>query len=152
MSFFATGLALGYYWVEAVIFLIGILVANVPEGLLATVTVSVFIPQSLFCVRVSVSASIVGTCIKMYNLQLIDSMQFQCVCIVNTNHLLFQDKLFSCDLYTQQQSKDWKVHVLAQFIKPVIQIDLTTLPIISSPYNNILDEKTLDITKCNTND
>ena len=82
MSFFATGLALGYYWVEAVIFLIGILVANVPEGLLATVTVSVFIPQSLFCVRVSVSASIVGTCIEMYNLQLIDSMQFQCVCVL----------------------------------------------------------------------
>jgi len=30
---------LGYHWLEAVIFLIGIIVANVPEGLLATVTV-----------------------------------------------------------------------------------------------------------------
>ena len=30
---------LGYDWLDAVIFLIGIIVANVPEGLLATVTV-----------------------------------------------------------------------------------------------------------------
>ena len=30
---------IGYTWLESVIFLIGIIVANVPEGLLATVTV-----------------------------------------------------------------------------------------------------------------
>lgn len=40
MSFFILSLILGYTWLEAVIFLIGIIVANVPEGLLATVTVS----------------------------------------------------------------------------------------------------------------
>uniref|UniRef100_A0A1A8RP76 Calcium-transporting ATPase n=1 Tax=Nothobranchius rachovii TaxID=451742 RepID=A0A1A8RP76_9TELE len=39
VSFFVLSLALGYTWLEAVIFLIGIIVANVPEGLLATVTV-----------------------------------------------------------------------------------------------------------------
>ncbi|MBN3322248.1 AT1A2 ATPase, partial [Atractosteus spatula] len=39
VSFFALSLILGYSWLEAVIFLIGIIVANVPEGLLATVTV-----------------------------------------------------------------------------------------------------------------
>uniref|UniRef100_A0A8C5FLA5 Sodium/potassium-transporting ATPase subunit alpha n=1 Tax=Gadus morhua TaxID=8049 RepID=A0A8C5FLA5_GADMO len=39
MSFFILSLILGYSWLEAVIFLIGIIVANVPEGLLATVTV-----------------------------------------------------------------------------------------------------------------
>lgn len=39
VSFFVLSLALGYSWLEAVIFLIGIIVANVPEGLLATVTV-----------------------------------------------------------------------------------------------------------------
>jgi len=32
---------LGYEWLDAVIFLIGIIVANVPEGLLATVTVRI---------------------------------------------------------------------------------------------------------------
>lgn len=41
VSFFILSLILGYTWLEAVIFLIGIIVANVPEGLLATVTVSI---------------------------------------------------------------------------------------------------------------
>ncbi|XP_077985595.1 sodium/potassium-transporting ATPase subunit alpha-3-like isoform X1 [Glandiceps talaboti] len=39
VSFFILAFILGYEWLEAVIFLIGIIVANVPEGLLATVTV-----------------------------------------------------------------------------------------------------------------
>jgi len=39
VSFFLIALVLEYYWLDAVIFLIGIIVANVPEGLLATVTV-----------------------------------------------------------------------------------------------------------------
>ncbi|CAF3970391.1 unnamed protein product [Rotaria magnacalcarata] len=39
VSFFVIAFVLGYPWLEAVIFLIGIIVANVPEGLLATVTV-----------------------------------------------------------------------------------------------------------------
>ncbi|XP_067123048.1 sodium/potassium-transporting ATPase subunit alpha-like isoform X2 [Centruroides vittatus] len=39
VSFFVIAFILGYYWLDAVIFLIGIIVANVPEGLLATVTV-----------------------------------------------------------------------------------------------------------------
>ena len=39
VTFFIIALLLGYQWLDAVIFLIGIIVANVPEGLLATVTV-----------------------------------------------------------------------------------------------------------------
>ena len=39
VSFFVIAFILGYDWLDAVIFLIGIIVANVPEGLLATVTV-----------------------------------------------------------------------------------------------------------------
>merc|ERR1719295_645784 len=39
VTFFIIAFILGYHWLEAVIFLIGIIVANVPEGLLATVTV-----------------------------------------------------------------------------------------------------------------
>ena len=39
VSFFIIAFILGYHWLDAVIFLIGIIVANVPEGLLATVTV-----------------------------------------------------------------------------------------------------------------
>ncbi len=40
VTFFIVAFILGYHWLDAVIFLIGIIVANVPEGLLATVTVS----------------------------------------------------------------------------------------------------------------
>uniref|UniRef100_A0A7N8YAJ9 Sodium/potassium-transporting ATPase subunit alpha n=1 Tax=Mastacembelus armatus TaxID=205130 RepID=A0A7N8YAJ9_9TELE len=39
VTFLILSVILGYTWLEAVIFLIGIIVANVPEGLLATVTV-----------------------------------------------------------------------------------------------------------------
>merc|ERR1711963_510186 len=41
VTFFIIAFILGYHWLDAVIFLIGIIVANVPEGLLATVTVCV---------------------------------------------------------------------------------------------------------------
>ena len=37
--FFIIAIVLGYHWLNAIIFLIGIIVALVPEGLLATVTV-----------------------------------------------------------------------------------------------------------------
>ena len=40
VTFFIICMFLGYFWLDAVVFLIGIIVANVPEGLLATVTVS----------------------------------------------------------------------------------------------------------------
>ncbi|KAG9511132.1 Sodium/potassium-transporting ATPase subunit alpha-1 [Fragariocoptes setiger] len=39
VTFFILALIMGYYWLDAVVFLIGIIVANVPEGLIATVTV-----------------------------------------------------------------------------------------------------------------
>lgn len=39
VSFFIIAFILGYDWLNAVVFLIGIIVANVPEGLIATVTV-----------------------------------------------------------------------------------------------------------------
>merc|ERR1712226_1796082 len=39
VTFFFLSLYMGYPWLKAVVFLIGIIVANVPEGLLATVTV-----------------------------------------------------------------------------------------------------------------
>ncbi len=39
VAFFIIAVAMGYNWIDSVVFLIGIIVANVPEGLLATVTV-----------------------------------------------------------------------------------------------------------------
>lgn len=39
-TFFTISILYGYHWLDAVIFLISILVAKVPEGLLATITVA----------------------------------------------------------------------------------------------------------------
>lgn len=47
VTFGILALALGYVWIDAVVFVIGIIVANVPEGLLATVTVIIFKTPSL---------------------------------------------------------------------------------------------------------
>ena len=40
VTFFITSFVMGYDWLQAAIFLTGIIVAMVPEGLLPTVTVS----------------------------------------------------------------------------------------------------------------
>jgi sodium/potassium-transporting ATPase subunit alpha len=37
--FFVSALGLGYHWIDALVFVIGTIIANVPEGLLTTVTV-----------------------------------------------------------------------------------------------------------------
>ncbi|XP_076627752.1 sodium/potassium-transporting ATPase subunit alpha [Colletes latitarsis] len=40
LLFFTLSIAMGYNWIDSIVFLIGIIVANVPEGLIATMTVS----------------------------------------------------------------------------------------------------------------
>lgn len=40
VSFFIMSIGMGHDWIDSVIFLIGIIVANVPEGIIATMTVS----------------------------------------------------------------------------------------------------------------
>ena len=40
LGFFAISFGLGYDWLTAILFLIGIIVANVPEGLVCVATVS----------------------------------------------------------------------------------------------------------------
>ena len=44
--FFVAALALGYPWLTAISFLIGIITANVPEGLLSTICVSTSIANN----------------------------------------------------------------------------------------------------------
>jgi len=52
LAFFIIAFILGYVWLDATIFLIGIIVANVPEGLLATVTVSLFLTFIFFYIYI----------------------------------------------------------------------------------------------------
>jgi magnesium-transporting ATPase (P-type) len=65
VSFFIIAFILGYHWLDAVIFLIGIIVANVPEGLLATVTVSVTSVLHSICLTVRAEAFI-SHCLPSY--------------------------------------------------------------------------------------
>eukprot|EP00055_Hartaetosiga_balthica_P016531 m.105178 g.105178 ORF g.105178 m.105178 type:complete len:1114 (+) comp9124_c0_seq2:45-3386(+) len=51
VTFFILSLAIGYFWLDAVVFLIGIIVANVPEGLLATVTVCLTLTAKKMAVK-----------------------------------------------------------------------------------------------------
>ena len=79
VSFFIIAFILKYNWLEAVIFLIGIIVANVPEGLLATVTVSVDMPcHSKFCAK---------NALKPYQNYSLDQLLWENLCD------------FSCELY-----------------------------------------------------
>jgi sodium/potassium-transporting ATPase subunit alpha len=51
VSFSIIAMVLGYNWLDAAIFLIGIIVANVPEGLLATVTVCLTLTAKRMAVK-----------------------------------------------------------------------------------------------------
>ncbi|XP_076455702.1 sodium/potassium-transporting ATPase subunit alpha-3-like [Babylonia areolata] len=51
VSFFIISFVLGYTWIDAVVFLIGIIVANVPEGLLATLTVCLTLTAQRMAVK-----------------------------------------------------------------------------------------------------
>ena len=42
LIFFILAFIVGFFWLDAIIFLIGIIIANVPEGLLATIAVRHF--------------------------------------------------------------------------------------------------------------
>ena len=51
VSFSVIAMVLGYHWLDAAIFPIGIIVANVPEGLLATVTVCLTLTAKRMAVK-----------------------------------------------------------------------------------------------------
>ena len=51
VTFFVLAMVLGYDWLDAVIFLIGIIVANVPEGLLGTMTVALTLTAKKMAAR-----------------------------------------------------------------------------------------------------
>lgn len=46
LACFVLAFLMGYYWIDAILFLIGVIVANVPEGLLAVITISLSLSAS----------------------------------------------------------------------------------------------------------
>merc|ERR1712180_314226 len=82
VTFFIIAFILGYNWLDAVIFLIGIIVANVPEGLLATVTVCL----TLTAKRMAAKACLVK------NLEAVETLgSTSCICSDKTVTILCID-------------------------------------------------------------
>merc|ERR550534_3410066 len=103
VTFFIIAFILGYYWLDAVIFLIGIIVANVPEGLLATVTV---------CLTLTAQRMASKNCL-VKNLEAVETLgSTSTICSDKTGtltqnrmtvaHLWFDDKIFEADTTEDQ--------------------------------------------------
>ncbi|RMX45475.1 hypothetical protein pdam_00019733, partial [Pocillopora damicornis] len=123
VTFFILSLILGYHWLTACIFLIGIIVANVPEGLLATVTV---------CLTLTAKRMAAKNCL-VKNLESVETLgSTSTICSDKTGtltqnrmtvaHMWFDDKIFEADTTEDQQkpglhSLEWRVYVIVQSLR-----------------------------------
>ncbi|KAA3680616.1 sodium/potassium-transporting ATPase subunit alpha [Paragonimus westermani] len=103
VSFFIIAFIQGYHWLDAVIFLIGIIVANVPEGLLATVTV---------CLTLTAKRMASKNCL-VKNLEAVETLgSTSTICSDKTGtltqnrmtvaHMWFDNKIFDADTTDDQ--------------------------------------------------
>merc|ERR1712198_639034 len=117
VSFFIIAFILGYNWLDAVIFLIGIIVANVPEGLLATVTV---------CLTLTAKRMASKNCL-VKNLEAVETLgSTSTICSDKTGtltqnrmtvaHMWFDNKIHEADTSENQsgnsfnkEAKGWKI-------------------------------------------
>merc|ERR1711962_1123359 len=103
VTFFIIAFILGYHWLDAVIFLIGIIVANVPEGPLATMTV---------CLTLTAKRMAAKNCL-VKNLEAVETLgSTSCICSDKTGtltqnrmtvaHMWFDNKIVEADTSEDQ--------------------------------------------------
>merc|ERR1711881_527726 len=108
VSFFVIAFILGYHWLDAVIFLIGIIVANVPEGLLATVTV---------CLTLTAKRMAAKSCL-VKNLEAVETLgSTSCICSDKTGtltqnrmtvaHMWYDNKIVEADTSEDQSGSSF---------------------------------------------
>merc|ERR1711962_1052277 len=111
VTFFIIAFILGYNWLDAVIFLIGIIVANVPEGLLATMTV---------CLTLTAKRMVAKNCL-VKNLEAVETLgSTSCICSDKTGtltqnrmtvaHMWFGNKIVEADTSEDQSGNAFDKH------------------------------------------
>ncbi|EEZ98712.1 sodium/potassium-transporting ATPase subunit alpha [Tribolium castaneum] len=91
--FGGAALAMDYSWIEASLFLIGIIVANVPEGLLATVTV---------CLSVTAKKMAAKNCL-VKNLEAVETLGSTSVICSDKTGTLTQNKMTVCHFWVDNK-------------------------------------------------